>query len=72
MASSFHLTVFFDQFAIMENKGRAFNAHDFLAIHILFFNDIKVFAQYFFFIADQIDSQILFFSKVLVRFNGIT
>ncbi|SVM87891.1 Uncharacterised protein [Klebsiella pneumoniae] len=36
----------------MENKSRAFDPHYFFPIHILFFNHIKVFAKYFFFVTN--------------------
>ena len=67
MACHFDFAPFFEQFAVgIDDKSRAFYAHHFFAIHILFFDDIKLLAHGFFFVGEQGEIQFLFADKILV------
>ena len=72
MACHFDFAPFFEQVAVgIDDKSGALYAHHFFAIHILFFDDIKLLAHGFFFVGEQREIQFLFADKILVRFHTV-
>ena len=72
MACDFDFAPFFEQFTVgIQHKSGALYAHHFFAIHILFFDDIKLRAHGFFFVGEQGEIQFLFADKVLVRLHAV-
>ena len=72
MAGHFDFAPFFEQFTVgINDKSGALYAHHFFAIHILFFDDIKLLAHGFFFVGEQGEIQFLFADKVLVRLHAV-
>ena len=73
MAFGFDLTELADKLSVFINhESAALNAHHFLAIHVLFFDHIKEFAQLFFFIRQQLKFEVILADKLIMRLQAVT
>ena len=55
-----------------DQKGCALDAHDFLAVHVLFFEHPKLIADNLVYISEQRIRQVVFFFELLLRFGSVT
>lgn len=69
MALGFDLAKLPYEFLIfVNNEGAAFDAQNFFAVHVLFFNHIKQLAKLFTFIGEQFELKVILADKLFVGF----
>jgi hypothetical protein len=72
VALGFYLGEDFEQLLIgPDEEGGALNPHDFLAIHVLFLENIKLFAHYFVYICKEGVGQAVFFFEFFLRLGRV-
>ena len=68
-----HFAPFFAQFAIVVDQERAaFDAHEFASIQGLFLDDVKLFAQFFFRIGQEVKREFLLGLKFLMGGHAVS